>query len=213
MSCGPVEAAPQMDAAPTAVNFRIGGVDLTMPIPNGYCKLQGRDIDAAQLMAAADTQNVTHFSVVKCDDDGAMLNYILFKTPSAALLANMERAEFLKEMSAAFATPELQAIFKSDKIKSDVSSDIERVLNIKLNIDSAIESQGQDDVCAYIGGYGSYKDIPKPYKIALGMCITTVEKKVISVNVYGPPKDANDVAVLMSRAREIALSIKAVSVP
>jgi hypothetical protein len=204
-----LDAAPEIDAASTTVNFRIGGVNLTMPMPEGYCKPKGRDIDVAQLMAAADTQNVTHFSAIKCDDDGAMLDYILFKTPSAALLANMERAEFLKEISAAFASPEVQAALKSNKISSEVSRDFERVLNVKVSIDAAIEPRGNDDECGYVGGYGSFTDVPKPYRIALGMCMTTVVNKVISVNVYGKPKDANDVANLMSRARQIALSIKA----
>lgn len=200
----PQAAAEESNTA----NFRIGGVELSLPVPVGYCQPAGNRVDIAQIMAAADSLNVTHTTIFKCED-AKMLDYVILKTPIQALLPSIDRAEFLRIATSEFSKPETLAALSNDKIEKEVSQGFENVLNQKVSIESQIGYRGGDDACIYLGGYASYTNIPEPYTIALGMCMTTVEKKVVSVNVYGPPKDSGDVARLMARAREIALSINA----
>jgi hypothetical protein len=201
---------PQVLAADNAsANFRVGGAELSMPLPDGYCMPSGKDIDVAQLMAAADKVNVTHAMVVKCGSQPQLLDYFILKTPVEALLPVLDRQEFLKLMKTEFVKPEMQNYMSDDKLEQEVGRSYEKVLQQKISMDAQIDFRGSDDVCVYLGGYGLVTDIPQPYSIAVGLCMTTVEGKMLSVNIYAPPADSADVAKLMTRAREIALSIMA----
>ena len=51
---------------PAPSTFRIGGVEFALPLPTGYCMPQGKQIDIAQLIAAADPNSVTHLTLVRC---------------------------------------------------------------------------------------------------------------------------------------------------
>ena len=193
------------------VTFRLPGVQFSMPMPDGYCLPSGDDVDVAQLVAAGDTVNTTHVTVVKCGDRLASSDYFILKTPVQALLMSINRQEFLEMMKLEFAKPEMQAIVADNEIADGVAKDFENIMHQKIEIDSQVGYRGGDDACVYLGGYASYTNIPEPYQIALGMCMTTVEGKMININVYGPPEGSDDVSKLMARARDIALSIEAVS--
>jgi hypothetical protein len=200
-------------AADTAVDFRIGGVDFSLPIPDGYCKPAGKGLDVAQAMAATDDLNVTHLLLQNCDPKLSDVDYFILKTPKNALLVNAPRAELLSAMQAEISKPINQEEIFGDKMNQQASAGFDRVFNMKIDMDAAIGPRGYDDTCAYIGGYISYTNITEPYKIAIGMCFTSINSKIMTVNVYGQPKDQTDVARLLARSKLIATSITSKTTP
>lgn len=204
---GPAFSAEKSEVAKEMI-FRFGGVEFSMPIPDGYCEPKGKDVDVAQAVAAIDSLNVTHLILKNCDPKLSDLGYFILKTPKNALFASVPRAEFLSAIEKELGRPENQQKILGDKDIQEVSAGIERVLNMKVSMDAAIGFRATDETCAYIGGYASYTNIPKPYKIALGMCMTSIENKIITVSAYGPPEDNGDVGRLMAQSKAIAASIK-----
>jgi hypothetical protein len=84
-------------------SFRVNGVSFELPIPAGYCLPTGRDIDAVQIMAAADDRNVTHLALFRCDGRGdPALDYIFVKTPVTTLGATVSREGFLSAIGEVF---------------------------------------------------------------------------------------------------------------
>ena len=186
-------------AGPTA-SFRFGGVEFEAPIPDGYCLPQGADIDAAQLLAAADRENVTHLTLYRCGaNEGARNDYILVKTPRQALFASLEREQLLAGMAQAFESAEFESTLAAvpDRVAGDVSS----VVGREVDLTGRIQPLGRDDTCAYMGGTLRVTSAELSYPISVGICMTVVSGRLVGVNYYGPDRGSAGVRDLLERAK------------
>ena len=195
-------------AEPAQTQFRMAGVNFIVPLPDGYCLPTGKDIDVSQAMAAADSENVTHAMLVRCDND-ELMDYYILKTPKQVMMAQVSMADFLSAMGEAFANPAMKKLIHGDEIEKVVERDLNAVLGTKVDFVGEIKPLGQDDQCAYLGGIGDFSNIPKPYKIAIGACMTVVSNKVITVYSYGPRTDQVGVINELKKAHNLAAEISA----
>jgi hypothetical protein len=193
------------------LSFRSGGVAFKMPLPKGYCLPSGTDIDAAQLMAAGDTENVTHALLVRCDaNSGEALgakDYLILQTPRQALLAPVTRGELLQAVGAEFEKPEFSAAIAGGEIEQEVEKSFGKVLGTEVTFDGAIRPLGRDDVCAFMGGVIEFKAVAVGYKISAASCITSIGNRVMAINWYGPDTHAAAIAELLKKARGVAESM------
>jgi hypothetical protein len=194
---------------PEVGSFRISGVSFEMPAPPGYCLPKGKDVDVAQLLAAGDTQNVTHLTLVRCSADSPN-DYILVKTPTGALLADVGREDALKALAAAFDEPALKDKFSSGKILAEAGEAISGTLHRKVDITGEVKPAGRDQACAYMGGTTDVKAPETSYRVSVGGCITAVGRRIVSLFVYGPDKGASGVTALLGRARQLMETIRVV---
>lgn len=195
---------------PAPSTFRIGGVDFALPLPTGYCVPQGKQIDIAQLIAAADPNSVTHLTLMKCGVEittGAN-DYTLIKTPKTALVAAVDRPTLLASLGAEFDKPETLKYLQSDAFDKKVSEDAGKVIPGKPQFTGDIKPLGRDDVCAYLGGTTKVVGNGASYSQAVGTCITSIGKRVVVVNRYGIRADEAGVAILLRQAKALALTIK-----
>ena len=189
-------------AGPTA-SFRFGGVAFEAPIPDGYCLPQGRDIDAAQLIAAADRENVTHLTLYRCGpNEGVRNDYILLKTPRQALFANLEREQLLSAMAQVFESQEFESTVAAmpDRVEGDLST----VVGREIDLTGRIQPLGRDDTCAYLGGTMQVNSALLSYPISVGICMTVVSGRLVSVNYYGSDRGEAGVRDLLERAKLFA---------
>ena len=205
-------AASTVGAAvtPAPSTFRIGGVEFALPLPTGYCMPQGKQIDIAQLIAAADPNSVTHLTLVRCGVEmttGAN-DYTLIKTPKTALVVAVDRPTLLKSLGAEFDNPETLKYLQSDAFDKKVSEDLGKVIPGKPQFAGDIKPLGRDDVCAYLGGTTKVEGNGASYSQAVGTCITSIGKRVVVVNRYGVRTDSAGVVALLRQARALALTIK-----
>jgi len=200
-------APPHAQASPQVGTFRISGVGFEMPIPTGYCLPSGKGGDVAQLMAAADQQNVTHLTLLACQDDWGK-DYILVKTPSQALLVDVGREEALKALAAALDTPALKEQFSSGKLVTDAGKGMSDVLGRKVDLVGEIKPVGRDEACVYLAGTTEVKTADVSYRIAVGGCITVVGRRMLTLYVYGSDTGAAGVAALVARSRRLMETIR-----
>ena len=206
-----VTSSANADDTAAPVTFRVGGVEFSMPMPAGYCLPQGTQIDVAQLIAAADTNSVTHLTLVRCGKafSTAANDYTLIKTPKTALIATIERPELLASLGAEFDKPETLKMLQSDEFDQEISKQAGEVIPGKPQFTGDLKPLGRDDVCAYMGGTVKVEQGSFSYLQSVGTCITSVGKRVIVVNRYGVRADDAGVASLVREAKAEALSIKA----
>jgi hypothetical protein len=195
------------DDAPRGA-FRIATVAFHAPVPEGFCLPEGKDAAAAQLVAAADRDNVTHLTVVHCDEKRRWTDYFLIKTPTAALMATMTNAELQQALE-----PILIKGLDSDAITKSASEQLSGTLQSKIDLKGRIEFLGKDDSCLYLGGVLNLKGEAdgSGYTLAMAQCITVVEGKALTVYRYGDGEDRKAVEALMPSARAFAKAIRPAS--
>ena len=193
-------------AAPTAAepHFRMGGIEITAPLPQGYCLPAGNQIDAAQLVAAGDTLNVTHLTFFVCGTKEMADDYILLKTPTQVLAATVTLPELLDGLGAAFANPTFRKSLESGDFTKDSAKSVSRALGSEIGLAGQILPIGKDDRCAYMGGTIAVQGYGMAYSLSIGMCLTVVAGKVISINWYGPDKGKEGIAALLLKTRAYA---------
>jgi hypothetical protein len=210
-------AAPNALAAPkpAEASFRVGTVELKLPLPSGFCLPRGLQADVAQLVAAGDNENVTHLSLFPCNaavagpDLGAQKNYILIKTPKQALIAQVGRAELLQGLGEAFEKPAFTEALASGKFMKDAGKGMGEVIGTKVDLSGDVAPRGKDDFCAYLGGTMAVASAIKSYKLSVGACITSVGGRILSIYWYGPDDGSSGVARLLMKAKGLAQTIEA----
>lgn len=211
MALAPVAAEPApAPTPPVSIDFSIGGVALTMPLPAGYCIPTGQDAARAQIVAAGDKGTVTHATLKRCD--GSLGNgandYTLIKTPNAMLVPVVDRPTLIKELGAEFDNPVAVAGFAGDMNKSDAGADLSQILGTRVEIKGTVKPLGHDAVCAYMGGQVEVKGAGLSYLQPTGVCITSVGGKVVTIARYGKDLAPAAIATLLRGARAIALSMR-----
>lgn len=203
-------SASQAAQAETAASFRFGGVEFEVPLPAGYCLPQGQDIDVAQVLAAADHSNVTHLTLQRCHhEDGPLLDYILIKTPTQALLARVGREELLEGVGQAFDAAPFASAIESGEFLSEAAEGLSSATGTLVDMSGGIRPLGRDSMCAYLGGIVEISSGVASYSISIGSCITAISDRVVAVHWYGPDTGSAGVAALLTRARRLAETISA----
>jgi len=201
-----VAAALAAGSAPsdTPSAFRVGPVAFDLPVPAGFCLPQGEDAAAAQLIAASDRDNVTHASLLQCDEKRRWVDYFLIKTPTTALVATMTNDAFQRA-----AEPELAKGFNSDEITASVSKDVSETVQSKIDLKGQIVFLGKDETCLYLGAVFDVTGANgTAYTLAMAQCMTVVGGKMLSIYRYGEGKDGKAVEALKPSAKALAQAIR-----
>jgi hypothetical protein len=193
------------DTPPSA--FRVGTVAFNLPVPEGFCLPEGEDAAAAQLIAASDRDNVTHLSLLQCDEKRRWIDYFLIKTPTVALMATMTNAELQQAVE-----PELAKGFNSDEIVASVSKEVSDTFRSKVDLKGQIVFLGKDESCLYLGGVFDVAGANGTgYTLAMAQCMTVVEGKMLSIYRYGGGKGRKAVEALMPSTKILAKAIRPTS--
>ena len=197
-------------AAKTSFDFSVGGVALTLPLPAGYCLPTGKAAAVAELIAAGDTNSVTHVTLKRCDIDlGTGSNdYTLIKTPTSALMTTIDRPALIKALGDQFADPVTLAQLAASLSDGKAGKDVSEVLHAKVEIKGDIKPLGHDDVCAYLGGQVNVKAEGAGYLQPTAVCITSVGSKVVTISRYGTDLKPAAIVSLMRDARQIAETLR-----
>ena len=189
------------------------GVRLEAPLPAGYCLPDVATQAIDDLVAAADTLNVTHVALRPCDamlsDEEPLKDYYLIKSPRAGLAASVSREAFLAEMAQHFGKAEWQVGgARVKEITDKTNRDIRETLSPSLAVEGDFGARGTDADCAYLGGEAIVSLGTSRYPIQGGACMTSVGNKVLTVYLYGEPTE-NGVVALMQKSRDLAMAFKA----
>lgn len=207
--------ASQGAAAQERLSINIIGVGLEAPIPEGYCVPTGAGRAVADLIAAADHENVTHATLFRCDrignPDGPGNDYYLIKTPRQALVLSVSRPELIAELEQEFGKAEWQAGGEQvTKIADEVSGSLSDTFHTPVVVDGSFAPRGTDADCAYLGGQATISMEKLSYPIQAGACMTSVGGKLITVYAYDDPKGADGIVRLMRKTRDLAMAFETV---
>jgi hypothetical protein len=203
------QTAAQTTPAP-APGFRLGGMEFSVPPPAGYCAPKGVERDVLQLLAAADSDNVTHLGLVRCDKArGFDKDYFLIKTPRTVLNIVIPRSQLIPLMAAEFRKPEFVAMMNSDSLQQEASKSVTETLNAKVDLKGRIVAMGEDEVCAYLGGIGNVKGAGQEYVIAWAGCTTAVADRMVSVYHYAEGSTIEQSRALLPKVRSVVEAMSA----
>lgn len=212
---GSAIAAPPAPVQGKLATFKVGTVALAMPIPEGFCQPIGAQVAAIDLMSQADTANVTALALTSCAGGasgtaaGAALNFFLVKATKALIDTPVTRDEMLKSMAAAFQTAEFKREMAAGE--ADAEKAMEAKSGQKIEMVGEVGPRGTDDVCAYLGGSPEMKGPAGTVRVSMGVCLTVVGSRLITLVVARPDKDGSAVPALMARARSLAETIRPAS--
>jgi hypothetical protein len=192
-------------AAEGAARFSIGGVALEAAVPAGYCLPREEQAAAVRTLAAGDSRNVTHLALLACTPaQGQVSSYILLKTPNEAVSATLELDQFLADAGAAFDNPAFKAMLESGELQEESEASMGKAMGAKIDLAGDLRPLGKDERCAYIGGVMQVKSPAADYRIAIGMCMTVVGGRLLTINWYGPDRGSAGVAELLVKAKRLA---------
>lgn len=200
-------ATPAAAQEARTARFQVTGVEIVMPIPKDFCLPEGDGVAVAQMLAAADTTNVTHLTLDRCGSAEQNVNYYLLKTTRSLLGIAVSRKEWIAMLLRELDDPAVKNAFDPDTIKPDVERDLAAVIGQKASIDGTIQWLGHDDVCVYLGGVLSLTSGSISYKRAVSGCMTAVGGRSINIYRYSEGTPAN-VTKYMSDVKAMALSMR-----
>lgn len=199
-------------AAQNPTLFSIGPATFRADGLSGYC-LPNAELKAIeQLMAAADTMNVTLLTMVRCDDAIAPLTmdeYFILKAPKTELFATLTQEQLFEGLSEEFGNPQSEVNMLDGKVMDEVSETYTNLLNTELKVDGTINPAGIDDVCGYLAGVLELSSDGETIKASAAVCLTIAKNKLLSVNYYAPGETEADVRSAMAKAKDIAKFIRA----
>ena len=193
-----------------AESITIGSSIVSFPAPAGYCRAEGNAAAVFQVLAAADTANVTHVDFVPCATKTTVgFDHVSVKTPKNVVDAKMERAALLEALKPEFDKPEFKA--NVDKGVDQMSNNLSESTGQKIAIRSNFSARGVDKDCAYIAGTliatGGDGKAGEPQGAAA--CLSSVGGKFVSVNWYAKDPSPASVERLKVQARGMMLSMTA----
>lgn len=209
---GLIAAVPGAASAQEKVRISVGGVDLEAPMPAGYCVPTGKYKTVAELVAAADTENVTLASLFPCDrmssEQEPGSDYYLIKTPRRALLVSVSRPELIAQLKEEFGKAEWQEGGKRvAEIPGKASESITDTFNTPVEVKGSFAPRGTDADCVYMGGEVQVSMAGLSYPIQTGACMTAAANKIVTVYIYDDPEEGG-VVRLMRNARALAIAFQ-----
>lgn len=204
---------PGMALAAETATFTIADVTLTATLPAGYCLPKNNDKLIADTLATGDPQNLTLATFIRCDRqgnaEGPGNDYMLIKSPNAAIATRTSRPELLSALETEFGKAEWQADGDNAKrTTADAAQSLSDALNTEVDIQGSMAPRGVDKDCAYLGGTFQVNGGGVSYPIIGGGCITSAGDKVVAVYTYDDPGKGGGVTGKMRAAHDVAMSIK-----
>lgn len=210
-------AAPGTALAQDKVTISIAGIELEAPMPAGYCLPTGKHKAVAELVAAADTENVTLATLFRCDlmagDRPPGNDYYLIKTPRKALVLKISRAQLIEELGKEFGKAEWQeGGEKVADLPGRVSESVSGTFNTPVEMTGSFAPRGTDADCIYMGGEVQVSMAGLSYPIQAGACMTAAADKMLAVYAYDDP-ETDGIARLMRKSRALAIAFEPVAAP
>lgn len=193
-------------AAPTTTDFTVGGKKFRLTLPAGFC-LPGPEMAGKMAqIAASDPANITDVALIECDvKPDALPELVAIKTLRVFETTPLNRETFIAEMVAAL--PLVEAPAAQRKLFDQSADNVAAATGSKVDLTGKVRGQGQDAVCAYLGGSIDVAVQNRKVTGLVGACATVVGTRQFSVYrvTYRPRSDGG--AGLLPETRSIALAI------
>ncbi|RYD54532.1 MAG: hypothetical protein EOP60_07375 [Sphingomonadales bacterium] len=193
--------------ASRTIPLQIGGVVLTVPIPEGYCTPRGEDGKLAQWMASLDKENITYLQLDSCGSSASNGDYYLIKGLRTHQFIDVTLTELLDGARANFATA---TSIDLTQVKEDLGKALSTRAGSAVNVDAKVVPRGLDELCAYMGGTLEFAGglIESGKGIAsVGICLTVIGGRMITINVYAPGGDPKTLPELLAKTKSLAKGI------
>ena len=197
------------NAASKVQTITIGATKIDVPIPTGFCVSESaQDKAGDELMALGDPDNITHMILSECGKSKSYqgkAEYFMLKTPRQIVLAEIDRKTALQEFAAVIASNAVD----TKQAMNNANRDINKVMPVDMNIVGDIQLRGQDDICTYITGAADVtaEKVGAAYRVALAGCLTTVDKKLISVNWYSYEVTPASIEKMKAKAKALIIAM------
>ena len=199
-------AASQANASET-LKFRDGNQAFEMPVPVGYCRPKGHEIDSANAVGASDPNSLMVVFLVRCNSTtiNDMKHSIMIRTVRGLLYTDIDRQLILDTLGG-----HGDSGVNINKINQNISA----ALGTKVSIGGSLAKLGHDSICAFQGGilisssYSNYKTTT--YRQSGGSCFTSINGRAMAITQTGAGETPADVADLLRKAENIAKSIRTI---
>ena len=196
-----------------SITFVIDGVRVSVPVPAGYCEPKGDLAASVREFHAADTRNITHLTLIRCDQmdrEHDWTDYVLVKSPRIASGKEIPRTTFLQMLGEAVKGDAFTKKLESGDLEREIEEKLSGYSGQKVDVSTAIRPLGADDTCVYFGMAAGYTYGDGPTEVKIGTtCMTTVSNRVVFLYWYGSRARGDSISSLIARVRGLARSLKA----
>lgn len=199
-------AAPAAAQEARTARFQVTGVEIALPIPNGFCEPEGKGVALAQLLAAGDNVNVTNLTLTRCGAEPRLVDYYLLKTTKSLLTLTVSREQWIAMLVESLDDPSVKSMLDPAKINAEAERDIMAVIG-KVSVDGDVHWLGHDDVCVYLGGVIRYEIETVEETRAMTGCMTAVGGRAVNLYRYSAGETAN-VTRYLADIKAMALSMQ-----
>lgn len=197
-------AIAQNTGAKPAV-FAVEGKEYTYQFPASYCLPVGDDYFAAQRVAELDTANHTAASLDLCGTRGQ--DYIHIKSPRQGAQMQMSKPQFIEEMSGFLRSEAGMAVAQQGM--DEGVAEIDKAIEGDVSVGSTeIAYAGYDSDCVYMAGRPIIAVNGRDTRALIATCLTIVDGRMFSVNVYDFTQKSTSIEPLKARSRAIAATIR-----
>ena len=185
------------------VNFSLTGKNYKFTLPERFCTVSGKDGEIAKAVAALDSRNMTHFTIIPCEEvgkDARFTSWCMLKTPRGSI---GKRIPNRKELIAWVKSNIKQSEFGQyvDDAKKLVGKTYRDVFGPDAKIGIHMELVGADEYAGYMVGTMSLEVAGQKELTAMAAAMTNVRSNLFSYYKYGPYNDLSDLAVLLKQAK------------
>ncbi|MBL8772140.1 MAG: hypothetical protein JNK30_12225 [Phenylobacterium sp.] len=196
----PAGAAAE-EAAALAV--RIGGDEIRMPVPAGYCEPTGRYANIAQLTDAMDRENITYLALVDCAAVNAgreLSRYLFLRAPKVFASERLTREQLFERMGP---MPENAPNLLLDNPAMDQAKGAaRRATGRNVELSGEMRPVAKDEAGYYMAGGLQQDDAGRSRRTSVGIGATAVRGHVVTVNSYVRGSDLAAVREALKVARE-----------
>src|SRR5436305_721834 len=150
-------AMPALAQDARTARFQVTGVEISLPIPKGYCLPQGKGVTVSQLVAATDDANVTNLTLHQCGDETRFMDYYILKTSKILLALAVSREDLIAQVVEALDEPAVKESIDPAKVNPEVERSFATVVGEKPTVNGGIRWLGHDEVCVYLAGVMTFK--------------------------------------------------------
>ncbi|MBX3483991.1 hypothetical protein [Phenylobacterium sp.] len=199
------QAAP---AAGDLTAVRVGGDEIRVPVPDGYCPPEGRYANIAQVTDAMDSQSITYLALIDCEALAAGANlrrYLFLRAPKAMADQKLTRAELIERMGPIPETPLNLAL--GNPAWEQARAEAERAAGRKLKVGADMRPVARDANGYYVAGVIRLSAGAEARPTAVAVGATVVKGHVLAVTSYIAGSDVEALRETLDVAKASAKAI------
>ena len=189
--------------SPTSMTFSLSGVNYIFTIPRGFCTTSGKDSEFAAAIASLDPKNMTHFTVIPCEEagsDSGFTKWGILKTPRGSIGKRIPtRQQWVEDVKKSIKRRDFVELF--DDVEQLVGKTYKDLFGDDAEVGMHMEMVDADEHAGYMTGTALVDVAGRKELTAMAGALTVVRGNIFFYYKYESYNDLSDLADLIKQVK------------